>query len=265
MSDGVWRLAASSVAGVGHVRRGVVCQDSHAWKAIPAAGGGSVLAAVVSDGAGSAQRSEFGSRLAADLLMTELEALFSAGGSVRDVDLDRASSWLAGLRERIEALAASDARSPREYSSTLLTAVVGEEEAVFFQVGDGAMVVSSSAPDDSFDCVFWPASDEYENITFFATEPHATEHLVWTRLERRIDDLALFSDGLQRLALDYATKTAHARFFASMLAPLRPVAGSHEALSADLAAFLDSPRINERTDDDKTLILATRRPPTPAS
>ncbi|MCA1636602.1 MAG: hypothetical protein LC802_23660, partial [Acidobacteria bacterium] len=32
-----------------------------------------------------------------------------------------------------------------------------------------------------------------------------------------------------------------------------------EKLSASLAAFLDSPKVNDCTDDDKTLILATRR------
>jgi hypothetical protein len=38
-------------------------------------------------------------------------------------------------------------------------------------------------------------------------------------------------------------------------------AGRSDRLSAALAAFLASPRINQRTDDDKTLILATRRGP----
>jgi hypothetical protein len=37
-------------------------------------------------------------------------------------------------------------------------------------------------------------------------------------------------------------------------------APSDEPLSDRLSAHLSSPLINDRTDDDKTLILATRRP-----
>jgi hypothetical protein len=40
--------------------------------------------------------------------------------------------------------------------------------------------------------------------------------------------------------------------------------GRAESLSAQLAAFLVSQPVNARTDDDKTLVLATRRPQTPA-
>ena len=79
-------------------------------------------------------------------------------------------------------------------------------------------------------------------------------------MERRIDEVALFSDGLQRLALHYQTRTAHAGFFKPMLATLRAApADALESLSTQLAAYLSSPAVNERTDDDKTLVLATRQ------
>jgi hypothetical protein len=45
-----------------------------------------------------------------------------------------------------------------------------------------------------------------------------------------------------------------------MFAPVRAAAAGFSApLSSALTAYLALPRINERTDDDKTLILATRR------
>jgi len=37
--------------------------------------------------------------------------------------------------------------------------------------------------------------------------------------------------------------------------PTRP-----RGLAGELRAFLDSPAVNQRTDDDKTLVLATRLP-----
>jgi hypothetical protein len=265
VSDGEWRLAASSVVGVGHLRRGVGCQDAHLWHLLDAENTRPVLVAVLADGAGSAARSEAGAHLTCAYMLRAIETLLASGGGVRGVERGQIEGWLHGLRRETEALAASEGRTLREFSSTLLAAVVGDDCAAFFQVGDGAMVVATANPEEGYDCVFWPANEEYENITYFATDPNVTDHLECVLLERRVDELALFTDGLQRLALDYATQRAHAPFFDSMLAPLRAAAGaSHEGLSDELASFLDSPRVNDRTDDDKTLILASRRLANPA-
>jgi hypothetical protein len=66
---------------------------------------------------------------------------------------------------------------------------------------------------------------------------------------------------LQRLALVYESKSAHNPFFLPMFSVLRKTAPDNlDSLSDQLAKFLNSPEVNERTDDDKSLILATRRP-----
>jgi hypothetical protein len=46
-----------------------------------------------------------------------------------------------------------------------------------------------------------------------------------------------------------------------MFPPIRgaPAPGEAPELSSALSAWLDTPAINKKTDDDKTLILATRR------
>ena len=50
-------------------------------------------------------------------------------------------------------------------------------------------------------------------------------------------------------------------FFRPMFAAVRAAAGEAAGVALRrLAAYLSSPPVNERTDDDKTLILATRRP-----
>jgi len=69
-----------------------------------------------------------------------------------------------------------------------------------------------------------------------------------------------YSDGVQRLALSFEQRIPHNPFFEPMLNVLRNQKSAEcEALDQQLAHFLNSPQINERTDDDKTLILATRR------
>jgi hypothetical protein len=59
------------------------------------------------------------------------------------------------------------------------------------------------------------------------------------------------------VALDFRAQQPHGPFFAPMFAALRKEA-EPERLTEPLRAFLDSPALAERTDDDKTLILATR-------
>jgi hypothetical protein len=67
------------------------------------------------------------------------------------------------------------------------------------------------------------------------------------------------TDGLQRLALDFTARTPHLPFFQPLFAALR-AAPDVESLAGPFREFLDSQRINERTDDDKTLVLAISRP-----
>lgn len=64
----------------------------------------------------------------------------------------------------------------------------------------------------------------------------------------------MLSDGIQLLALRYADNTAHDPFFR----PLFEFAGNPASTNAELEEFLRSERVCERTDDDKTLVLAIR-------
>ena len=62
------------------------------------------------------------------------------------------------------------------------------------------------------------------------------------------------------LALDYAATRAHGPFFSPLFRTIRDGPGE-ETLRASLRDYLNSGRVNARTDDDKTLLLATRITP----
>lgn len=131
---------------------------------------------------------------------------------------------------------------------------------MFFQVGDGAIVVSSSEEPEEYNWIFWPQHGAFANTTNFATDAESLERIECERIERNIDEIALFSDGLERLTLNFQAQTAHNPFFNSVFTLLRQAPeSSSEQFSQSLASFLSSPQVNDRTDDDKTLILATRR------
>jgi hypothetical protein len=169
--------------------------------------------------------------------------------------------WLADFAREVDRLAAAEGREARDFACTLLAAIAEPERAAFLQIGDGAIVVGRPMAPDEYACVFWPQRGQYANQTFFATESTASQPLAFERYDELIDEVSLFTDGLQHLVLHEATQTAHAPFFRNVFTPMRgELPGRSEGLSAALASFLDSARVNRRTDDDKTLILATRRP-----
>ena len=257
----LWRYASASVAGTGHRRQGLPCQDAAACEVFPSAGG-PVLVAVVADGAGSATRSDEGARLACTLLVGAICDTLAEGGGPRAMTREFVGAWLARFQAEIAARAEAAGAMPRDYACTLLAAIVGDDATAYCQIGDGAIVVATPDAPGDYCWVFWPQQGEYENTTSFATDPAAPELIAVEVAERPVDEVALFSDGLQRLALHYEGRTAHAPFFRPMFAPVRAAEPGHAAtLSAQLATFLDSSAVNARTDDDKTLILATRRAP----
>jgi hypothetical protein len=98
---------------------------------------------------------------------------------------------------------------------------------------------------------------EYANMTNFVTDENAIELLAVRVLPALADRVAVFSDGIQRLALNMATNTAHTPFFTPFFTVLATATAAQEDyLQVELARFLQSPAVNERTDDDKTLALA---------
>lgn len=150
----------------------------------------------------------------------------------------------------------------RELACTVLLAIVDRDAAAFAQLGDGAFVIARG---DRYDPVVWPQEGEYANTTNFLTDEDFADSLETVFFHESIREFAAFTDGLQRLALDYAHRTGHAGFFRPLFQRLNSTATVEELLPP-FRQFLDSPRINERTDDDKTLVLATRlKPDEPAA
>jgi len=70
----------------------------------------------------------------------------------------------------------------------------------------------------------------------------------------------MFTDGLQHLVLQYSEQTVHSPFFERMLDPIRhsPARGEDRKLSTELETYLGSPAVVSRTDDDLTLVMASR-------
>ncbi|WP_043381467.1 PP2C family serine/threonine-protein phosphatase [Methylobacterium sp. UNCCL125] len=262
LSDGrPWRLVLAVARGTSHEGSNAPCQD-HAGCRVVDTDEGDVLVAVVCDGAGSAAHAEVGAWLAVETAMELVELHFEEGGRMADVDLACGRAWVARVADALTRHAAAEGRPLRDYACTLLVAVVGASGAAFLQVGDGAIVISRGE-DEDWSYVFWPQHGEFANTTNFVVSHDATERLEFAYVPERLQEVSVFSDGLENLVLHQATRTVFEPFFRQMLAPVRKLAGPglDAALSADLTAYLSSPRVCERTDDDKSLVLASRLSP----
>jgi len=255
-----WRFASATVIGTSHLKTGAPCQDHHTCRVFRNGEDEPIIAIAVSDGAGSASRGGEGATITCASLIEQVEFLLAQERSLASMTEDDARQWLKAVRNAIADRANEAERDMRDYACTMLFALVGVDVAVFLQIGDGVIVVNDQSPQWSW--VFWPDRGEFANTTFFVTDAAAADHLRFEHRRGFIQDIALLSDGIEPLVLHYASRTVHAPFFERTFEPVRrsQAVGQDLALSQDLEAYLCSPAILQRTDDDKTLVLATRRP-----
>ena len=258
MSIGGWRYVAASVIGTSHEKAGGTCQDASDCQIYAPPAGETVLAAAVADGAGSAVCGGEGAAIACRALLDLMNEQLVSGKTVEQITRDTVEAWIAAIQNLLEEEASAASRERRDFACTILGLLVGESHAACLQIGDGAIVLADSE-EHAYGHVFWPDRGEYANTTHFVTEDDALQHLQFASINRRVVEAALLSDGLQTVALNYQQQIAHEPFFKGLFVPLRTAEeGCSPELSASLAAFLSSPRVNEKTDDDKTLVLASR-------
>lgn len=243
-----WKVLAASSVGTSHAGRGTPCQDACRYLTFGTSADWLVVA--VADGAGSASQSEVGAKLVCDELVNR--------GTALSPDHPYSREWAVELftavRNELVAEAERRAVRPRELACTTLLAVVGPQVAAFAQIGDGAIVTGDGT---THRIAFWPQQGEYANETDFLTDDRFVDSLHFDIHTGPITELAVMTDGLQRLALDYSTRRPHAPFFSPLFAEMREAPDTKQ-LDESFRGFLASDRVNARTDDDKTLVLAVR-------
>ena len=249
----MWKLLRASVPGSSHAKAGTQCQDSHAGTATKPHGE-HFLVVACADGAGSAARSEEGAAAATAGFVSAACGFLDA-----QADLTRESlvDCFRAARKSVEERAAKLDVPARELACTLLAAIVGEKEAWFAQVGDGLIVVRGGVRgNEEYLPVFWPRVGDYLNDSDFLTDDTYEKQLQFAQRPAP-RELALSTDGLQMLMANISARTIHQGFFSPIFSQLKQAQEPDELL-VPLREFLSSAAVNERTDDDKTLLLALR-------
>lgn len=244
-----WNVIGASVRGTAHEKTDLPCQDAHCFVRH-----GDVVIASVADGAGSSARAELGSMLAARESVETVVTLMSADRNIPTGGLQSiVQQGLVAARRRLEVTAEELALDLRDLATTLILFVASKEFVVGAQIGDGGTVALSESGE--LLSVTVPPMGEYVNETTFLVSNDWLSATQIATVHQSVQAICAFSDGLQLLALRWPGANPFDRFFRPLFAFARE-GQSGSIASSQLETFLNSARLNERTDDDKTLLLA---------
>lgn len=251
----IWKAIGQSITGTSHLQSERGCEDALSFTTLALPDGDEALICCVSDGAGSAIHAAKASSYTVQTTVQAINKVLSTSGTIEENGI---IEILEQVYEDLRQMAEEKVENINEYSCTLLGAVITEFSALFFQVGDGAIIRDTNA--DQYATIWWPHNGEYSNTTAFLVDDPNMSHLRIIRLEQTIKEIAVFTDGLQLLTLNNESLSVHQPFFQDLFKWLR-MATQEEHLAVlhrKLEEYLNSEPINNRTDDDKTLFLATR-------
>lgn len=247
-----WTWISAAYKGTSHEKTGVRLQDaltcfsSENKNRI-------VFFAVISDGAGSASHGGEGASLVCRKLSQAARKYFKKYSTLPNDET--IETWVDAARDSIFLAAIRRSLTPRDFAATLVCVISYGSETVIIHIGDGCVVLRDVALEEWI-APSWPDHGEYASTTTFITDEFLKLRI--TRHGNPISVIALFSDGIERLALNFTESKPFAGFFDGIVKPLKQTQdlGRNNSLSASLRNYLNSEAINARTDDDKSLIIA---------
>ena len=254
-----WRAIARSSIGTSHQKQDMPCQDYGGCKIF-----NDVIVGAVADGAGSAKYSDIGAKLAVKTALEYLtkveewqkkpkyfwqltEKPFSEE-EAKELFANTVKKVVTALQEQ----AVSDGYSVDDLACTLLVVVATRDWVAAMQIGDGFIVVRFEQENPQL--LFPPDKGEFINETTFVTSANALDAMRVCVRAGEQEFIWAATDGLERVAIRMSDWTPFAPFFKPLEEYLREISDPEQE-DEYLMSFLDSDRLNTRTDDDKTLLL----------
>jgi hypothetical protein len=251
-----WTWASAACRGTSHEKSGTPVEDSQS-AFVCRTPDNAYFVGIVSDGAGSAKFGRYGSVLVCRTLSAEIRNHFRSNATLPS--RDQVECWVDSVRDRIFSVSERRAATPRDFAATMICVLATNKSAAILHIGDGCAALRVD-PGQNWIAPIWPDHGEYASTTSFVVDS-PSPNLRFEIFEGEISGIALLSDGLERLALDFSNRTPFSRFFNGVTLPLThsTTKGKDPALSNKLKEFLGGESVNSRTDDDKTLIIAIPR------
>lgn len=247
-----WKAAAASIIGKSHIEAGLPCQDSSAFKNIS----DDILVGALADGCGSAKLSHHGANIAVQSVIDFLSRIDWSSEDLNEKKARELSEKLVkhALNE-LELYSIENSCAIGDLACTLIAFVATPEVFYALQVGDGFIVTRSA--DSKYVLTFRPDHGEYFNETTFITSKDAIEHLQCHVDNTTIRFICASSDALEIHCIKFSDWTPYEPFF-SVLEEYAITMPEPAQARDDLVEFLSRDNINQRTSDDKTLILSVQ-------
>lgn len=254
-----WKAIARSATGTSHQEQKILCQDYGHYRIF-----NDVIVGAVADGAGSAKYSQIGSQLAVETVLKYLckinEYLQKRKGfwqrfSQPLSEIEAKKLFTKTVNKVIAELhkqANKQGYSFNELACTLLVFVATPDWVAAMQIGDGFMVVRSQ--DSEYQLLFEPDKGEFFNETTFITSAKALEEMQVQVISGKQEFICASTDGLEKVAIRLSDWKPFPPFFKPFDEYLQETANPDKE-DKYIIDFLNSERLNSRTDDDKTLLL----------
>ncbi|MEM9089046.1 MAG: PP2C family serine/threonine-protein phosphatase [Cyanobacteria bacterium P01_F01_bin.53] len=266
-----WRAIARSAIGSRHQEHHQPCQD---YGVVTVAAPKSkrdrhgVIIGVVADGAGSARHADVGAKLAVNTTAKYLVASETWLQQRQRSWQDWSQSPSEELFQKVFTLAVKKSQAkltqqasaqgcqPDDLACTLLAFVATPDWIAAMQIGDGFLVVRYGQSQDNYHLLFEPDRGEFANQTTFVTATDALTSMQIRTVDNPPRFIAAATDGIERVALRLRDWTPFPPFFKPLEEYLEETPNP-ETDDAYLMSFLTSERLNQKTDDDKTLVLCS--------
>lgn len=251
-----WRAIARSSIGTSHKKHQLPCQDYGKYIISKQ----NLILGAVADGAGSAKHSDVGAKLAVETALQNLYWFHRLSGHwqsdskplceaiARELFTHTLEKVVEALREQAE----NSGYLIDDLACTLLIFVANPYWIAATQIGDGFIVVRFQEEDHQL--LFPPYKGEFINETTFVTSANALKEMQVCVRPGQQKFICASTDGLERVAIRMSDWTPFTPFFQ----PLEECLWEdtrRDGKEEYIRNFLDSDRLNARTDDDKTLLL----------
>lgn len=247
-----WEIVGCSAIGTKHIKGGTPCQDAVCYERIS----DQIIIGAVSDGMGSARRSDVGSKLAVKTALSQIKNMMCWEHKPKNDE--GARNIFCSVLGKVQAALKNEAEhggySVEDLNCTLLAFVATPEWLAAMQVGDGLIVVRPKGQD--YQLLFMPDKGEFANETTPVTSSHALEEMEVCVKSGSYEFICAATDGIENISL---VKPENWRPFEGFFKPLEEQimlsTKSIDHKKKEIEYFLNSEQINQQTDDDKTLLL----------
>lgn len=242
------KLYGASVIGTSHLATYTPCHDAHTYRILPDNLG---YIACVSDGMGSASRAELGSLTASLFVVDFLEKHLNLDMSDSEV-IQLIKEGYVQTNQLLEETADLHELNIKDLNATLLVFVSIQDRQFFGQVGDCTAIGKSG---DTYKVLVPQQRGEYANATFSICNMESIDNGLFEKCDAFYPMIALMSDGIESISISAKDSVVSSLFFEPFFKVFLHKNYNQLEVQKSLERFLQSERINKKTDDDKTLLF----------